>query len=199
MEITISERMLQEIDEILAAIGQTDYEAFRAKCKNASVLLAGLAEWSKKMAAMSRPDLVALVEQIPAPEKEQKLRLLLGLKESLPLVGTALVKAAQILPQLQGGRPRSFKDRESMRQACRLVLSLVANGQRESEAKKHAANKLGVSLQTVNRIWKQRTELATEFSFEEFFVRVLTSLFAGNAAITSNDETSPKESAGESA
>ncbi|MGA2989583.1 MAG: hypothetical protein ABSD88_03830 [Candidatus Korobacteraceae bacterium] len=197
MEITITEQILHEIDEIVTALGQTDYEAFRTKCKNGAVLLANLARGCEMVGAMSRPDLVALVEQIPEPERKQKLRLLVGLKESLPMFGTAIIAAAQIFPQSQGGRPQSFKNRESKRQACRLVLSLISKGHRESEAKEYAAKKLGVSLSTVNRIWKERTELTTELSFEEFFLQFLTSLFAKDTSKPEDGKTIPKGSAGE--
>lgn len=193
MESEISGKILKEIDGILTAIGQTDYEKFRGVMLRASTLLANLATWSATVGVMSRDDLVALVEKRPLPEQERIFRLLSGLTEALPLFGEGLVKAAQIFPLDPGGRPRSFKDRETMRQACNMVLRLIDGGKKESQAKRITAKEFGISYQTMHRTWERRTELA-ESSFEEFFTGFLKSLSTTEAKAI--PERSPEVSTG---
>lgn len=180
MESETSVKISQEIDGILEAVGQTDYGAFRQIMHQASTLFANLALWSERVASLSRDDLAALVEQEPPAEQERILRLLTGLRKSLPRFGTALVKAAQIFPPDRGGRPGSFEDRESMRRAKARILELIGAGKEPPEAIAIAANEFEVSYQTMSRTWQIREELA-ELSFDEFFVGFLKSLSVENA------------------
>lgn len=182
MESETSVKISQEIDGILEAVGQRDYGAFRQIMRQASNLLANLGQWSEKVASLSRDDLAAFVEQESLPEQERILRLLTGLRKSLPKFGTALVKAAQIFPPDRGGRPGSFEDREGMRRAKARILELIGAGKEPSEAIAIAADEFEVSYQTMSRIWQIREELA-EPSFEEFFVGFLKSMSVGGIPV----------------
>ena len=182
-----SHRIVQYINEILAAVGQKDFDALRATAHKASVLLANLAERTELVATISNKDLAALIEQ---PEQERKVRLLVGLKEYLPEIGKALIRAAQTFPQPHGGRPARFKDRDLLRRACRQVVELIEKGCSEAEAKRAVAKELRVSPQTMNRAWKRRTELA-EPSFEEFFLQLLKSLSVESPSPVARSDASP--------
>lgn len=190
MQPEIAGRLLQEIDSILTTIGQSDYEEFRGTMHRASTLLASCAIWAGKIATMSRDDLAALIQEIPEAEQERKFRLLSGLKNSLPKFGDALTKAARMFPAERGGRPESFEDLEAKRKACSGIIALIAGGMDETRAVRRAATELGVSYQTMSRIWQRRTEIA-EMSFEEFFTGFLKSLAAG---ISDSDDSNRKVS-----
>jgi hypothetical protein len=175
MESKNSLTLVKAINEILFALGLANYEEPRQRVGEGAVLLANLATWAEVVAGISEQDLVKAINQMQESEREQALRLMTGLKEYLPTIGLAVTKAAQIFPHQQGGRPPSFKDRDSMVQSCKLVLKLIGKGCSEAQAKRTAAKKLGVSSQTVNRIWKQRAELTTGPTFEEFLEQLLRS------------------------
>jgi hypothetical protein len=197
VESETSREILQEIDRILTAIGQTDYEALRVAMEKASTLFENLGRLCGEGASMNRDDIVALLNQRSEPEQERILRLLYGLRESLPKLGGVLVKAAQFFPPDEGGRPKSFDDRETMRQACHMVLDRIAKGDSEAQGKRFAAKKFKVSYQTMHRTWEKRREI-TEQSFEEFIMPFITSLSVDGEALIpelGNLTKSPQESA----
>jgi len=181
MENETSRGILERINEILAAFRQKDFEEFRTTVRKGAALLAFLASNSEALAAMSYEDLKTLVEGLQQSEQEQALRLLTELRDQLPVFGTALIKCAQMLPQSRGGRQESFKDRESMREACRIVIEFIRKGCSEAEAKRRAAKRFDVSAQTIHRIWKQRAVLQTQMSLGEFFSQLLASILAASS------------------
>ncbi len=185
--------ILDEIDATLRTIGQKDYEQFRSTMTNAGILLENAAIWSKRFGGATRKELEDAIENTPDAEAETKLRLMLELRNYLPTLGTILIQAAtRVFPRQVGGAPRKLKDRDAMRQACNLVLGLIATGKSESQAKKLAAHKLDVSLQTINRNWKQRA-IITEPSIEEFLLQVFKSLsVVGGSPIIQIDNRLPQ-------
>lgn len=186
-------KALAKIDELLGSLGQKDYETFRETLQRMSIIFANLAHWSERVAAISREELIKKMEVIPPAEQEQKFRLLLDAEVQLPNLGKALImETARVFPRQLGGAPRVFKDRESMRNAVRLVLEFIEKGYSESEAKRRAARKLHVSLQTMNRTWKRRSVLMTEPSFGEFFLQFLKQVSTSSAG-----EGAEREKAGE--
>jgi hypothetical protein len=187
--------VLTEIDTILVAIGQKDYEQFRSSLRAASILCGNIAIWSKNCADRSREDLIKLIDDTPDSAVELKLRLLQQLRKYLPNFGTLLVgAAARMFPAQQGGAPQKLKDRDKKREACNLVLAFIARGRSEAEAKKLAAKQMRVSTQTINRTWKQRTTL-TEPNIEEFLLQLFKDMTTTTAETPVQIESSSKDPA----
>jgi hypothetical protein len=193
------QKILECIDEIVTAMGQTDYEHFRAIVARAPTLLTNLARWSEVFGALRREDLISLIDRSEPAEQERMFQLMLGLREYLPMFGVALGQAAEMFPKSPGGHPSRLQDRESKREVCALVLKLIANGNSEAEAKRLAAKELvatgrveKISTQTINRVWKNRAELERA-SFEEFLSQLLKS-FSTNSAETSSTESDSTDS-----
>ena len=168
-------RILEKIDEILAAIGQRDRETFRDTMRRGSVLLTNLGACCTTIGDMNDNDWQRLVGRLQDSEQEQALKMLTELQSSfLPAAAKALIDYAQTLPQSQGGRPRSFKDRTAMQAACKLVLQFIENGYSEAIAIRSTARKLKVSAQTMRRTWNRRSELlGTQEDITEFISRLL--------------------------
>lgn len=197
MESETSGRILNEIDGILAAIGQRDYEAFRGTMQKASTLANNLGRHFGDAASMSKDDVATLVHQKPQAEQERILRLLIGLRGELPKIAHLLIKAAQFFPPDRGGRPKSFEDRENMRRVCNVVADRIYKGDGEAKAKRFAAKQFGFSYQTIHRTWEKRKELR-EQSFEEFIMPFITSLSVDGEALIpelGSLTKSPQESA----
>jgi hypothetical protein len=171
-----SRKILEVIDNIIASLGHKDFEQFRTTMATAAILLANLANYSERVSSWNREDVTAFIDGIPEADQEKMLRLMSGLEDYLPTLGQVLINVAQILPQSKGGHPASFKDRDSERKACDLVLYFIGKGYGEPEAKKLAAKRLGVNPRTMHRIWKRSVELKEELSFEEFFQQFLSGL-----------------------
>jgi hypothetical protein len=183
------------IDEILAALGQEDYETFRARIASGSVLLSNLGKWSSAAAALNYEEVVALVDSRSDDDQERILRLLSGLRQYLPMIGLALIAAARIFPQPEGGRPTALKGgREAEREACKFVMRRIETGESEAEAKRYVARKLKISPRTMHRTWKRRQELLAELSFEEFLEQLLKSLSAPQPVQETNIGAQPGES-----
>src|SRR5579863_6437763 len=193
MTTETNQKILDKIDELIAAIGQKDYDAFRATMQRASVLFGNFARFSEQFAAISREQLAALVDKTPEVEQEHQLRLLCELHDFLPALGALLMEGAtRVFPRSQGGRPSAFKDRESQRRACNMVLAYIAKGNTEAQAKNRVAQKLGVSDQAMNSVWKKRTVIA-EQSVEEFLLEKFNSFCANSTT----DNRSKDNEAGE--
>jgi hypothetical protein len=180
-----SKEILEKIDTALTALGQRDFDQFRATMSVAAILFANLSNYSRQVSALSREDLEKLINGIPEAEEQRVLRLMSGLEDYLPTLRQLLLKVVEILPRSKGGHPLSFKDRDSERQACELVLSFIEKGKSEADAKKAAAKKLDVDPRTMHRVWKKRVELKEELSFEEFFRQFMSKL----SAIQSSEST----------
>jgi hypothetical protein len=178
------QRILECISEILTVIQQKDWEEFRGTVGQGAVLFANLARSCEVCASLSYEDLVSLIDSRERTEQERALGLLVGLKEFLPYIGSALSKVSEMFPKSQGGHPASLKGLDSKRRLCRRILELIASGETEAEAKKLVAKELiakkevaDISPRTIHRIWKERAELEKQ-SFEDFFSQFLKSLNA---------------------
>jgi tryptophan 2,3-dioxygenase len=170
-----SRKILEKIDEILAAIGQPDREAFRETMRRSAALFTNLNACCTVIAKMTDDDFQRLVNRLQDNEQEQALKMLVALQSSfLPMAARAIIDYAQTWPQSPGGRPPSFKDRESKQAACSLVLEFIGKGYSEAIAIRSAARKLHVSIQTMRRTWKRRAELTTEEDIGEFIGGLLS-------------------------
>jgi hypothetical protein len=183
MESEETTQILNEVDRILAAVGQTNYESLRGTMQTGSVLLSNLGRLCGEAAAKSHEDLISLANGMPKPEQEQTLRLLVGLRASLPTIGRLLRKAAEFFPPNPGGKPKIFGDRETIRHVCEMVAARIYKGDSEGEAQVFAAKKFDVGYQTIHRVWGKRIELKEE-SFEELFTSFLASLSITSDGVT---------------
>ena len=110
MEFETGEKILQEIDGILTAVGQSNYDKFRRIVETASTLLTNLATWSAKVAAMSHDDLAALIQQQPQSEQERILRLLSGIEGMASELWRCANKGRPDLSfQIQAADQRAFR------------------------------------------------------------------------------------------
>jgi len=176
------QKILECIGDILAVIQQKDYEQFRLTAGQGALVLANLAKLSEMCASLRYEDVVSLIDSEEQTEQEKLLRLLIGFKEYLPSIGGALTKLAEMFPKSQGGHPENLKDLQSKRKLCSRILSLIASGRTEAQAKKIAAQELvakgeveKISPRTVHRIWEVRAELEKQ-SIEEFLSQFWKSL-----------------------
>ncbi len=176
MAPTTSQCILDKIDGIANAVGQKDFDALCVAAQKASVLTSNLAKWFEVLGRMKRADLNRLVDQLPLEKQETVLRQLGDLERYLPVFGATLIAVAKIFPQPRGGRPPSFEDRDTKRQACAQVLKFIEQGCSEPEAKRQTAKHFKVGPRTMNRAWEQRVELQNEPSFGEVFEQFLKSL-----------------------
>ena len=182
MGVETRQKILERVGEILAVIRQKDYEQFRVTAGQGAVVLANLARLSEICASMRYEDVVSLIDSEDQTEQEELLQLLIGLKEYLPSIGSGLTKLAEMFPKSQGGHPENLKDLQSKRKLCSRILSLIASGRTEAQAKKIAAQELvakgeveKISPRTVHRIWEVRAELEKQ-SIEEFLSQFWKSL-----------------------
>lgn len=188
MRTETGRRLLEKMGEIVIALGCKDLDDFRARLSRGSVFLTNLGICSAAIGSMSNQDIEVLIDQLSDAEQEQALNQLVGLQSYVPMIGKALIEYGHKMPQSQGGRPPSFKDRESVQRVCDLVLDYIRNGYTEPEAKRFAAQKLAVSAQTIHRYWKRRTELATAVSPADLLRQVITSLSTSPLVIPTQPE-----------
>jgi hypothetical protein len=115
------------------------------------------------------------VDKLERPERDSFLRFLTELESHAPAI-RAFISKIESMGALTGsrvGRPPVFKDRESEREACRMVLAEIAKGFSEAESKRRVATKLDIDPQTINRTWKNRNTII-ELSSSEVISRLLT-------------------------
>ncbi len=154
------DEILQAYDEACRLLQFENFSAFlRYACRKAEQQLHILKQ------ARSREGLEARFAKEPEPTPEQlsatvdAIRLLpYTLREALPKAGK---EAAKKIPHRPGGRPRGLKEHEYL-QVCKDIGSLLAEGVRLKDAQKRVAQRKGVSLRTVQRVWQRRAEIAKE-------------------------------------
>lgn len=170
-----STTILDAMDRIAAALGHRDFADLRAALCKGAVFLRNLAEYTAVVASLSDDQVIALVENLTETDRGQVLRLYNDLEQYLPTIGSLIIKRMESLAISHGGRPPAFSDRASQREACKMVLDFIGKGYTETDAKKRVASKLGISAQTMNRTWKQRSTLI-ELSAPEVLDRLLAVL-----------------------
>jgi len=110
--------------------------------------------WSN---SSSRKELTAALLAGPDPNPEEFERWLAFIRILPHFLRSSLQGIAKTLPPSPGGRPRELTPQECM-QVCLLIGQLFGQGVELPDAQKRMAQRYGVSLRTIQRVWQQRVK-----------------------------------------
>ena len=106
--------------------------------------------------ANSREEAVRILESLPDPSPEAFEKVMAFLQTLPYFLRGVFHEAAKGLPPSPGGRPRGLTHQES-RDVCKQIGQLYGEGVSLADAKSRMAQRYGVSLTTIQRVWKKRT------------------------------------------
>lgn len=154
MNAQLCDRILDAADEVFRAAGAADFETgIQTVCTMFERLLQ-VAERLK-----SREAVRTMLTELPDVPRDQEELVVSAVRmvpaflraEVIPNVNTAL----KDLPRLPGGRRPSLTPEASV-QLCSFIAELYGKGVRLKACKQRAAQRFGIGLRTVERVWSQR-------------------------------------------
>jgi hypothetical protein len=159
------ERIIQAYENVSALLG------FPTLNSGLSYMCGELEKTLKKLRPVhNRAGLEAVLAKEPEPTREE-LEAQIKSIELFPYqmrrhIPQATKEAKKHLPHEPGGRPRAIKPQEyqDVRDA---IGQLLARGTRLKIAQQRVAQRRGVSTRTVQRIWQQRTAIASDGDTED--------------------------------
>jgi hypothetical protein len=158
-------------DQILNALdhacGLTGFETFPAFLREAYRNAKNQLRLMKQ--ARSRGGLDAILAKEPEPSPNQ-LEAMVKVIRLYPyalrtILTDAAKEAAKSLPHQPGGRPRVLNSHDYPK-VCEAIGTLIAKGVKLKVAQQRVAERHGVSLRTIQRVWRKRSEIAQQYSGE---------------------------------
>jgi len=148
------DKVLQAADEGMTLLGFNTFDAgVRFACETFEALLAKLRQ------IQTRDALAQMLADLPEPDPQELDNgvsickdFIFQLRRGIP----DFIKAQ--IPHAPGGRPAVLTTPEDRRRVCQEIAGLFAQRVRLTDAQKRIAQKHGVSLRTIQRIWKRRGE-----------------------------------------
>jgi hypothetical protein len=147
-------------EQIIAAIEHTFKSIGAESLDDAGATIQKLSDFLslKVKPLMSREHLDALLTQADIKAEDEEM--LVALFENLPSVIGMLLnmissEAAKTFPLANIGRPKSLSS-EKRRSVCANIAQLHGQGTNLKVAKTRTAQKFGISMSTVERIWAER-------------------------------------------
>jgi len=154
----ICDRLISECEQSFQKMGLDFYEVMK---KAPEVV----ERWKKYYAvaqrvwsnSRSRKELTAALLAGPDPDPEEFERWLAFIRILPYFLRSSLQGIAKSLPPPPGGRPRELTPQQCM-QVCLLIGQLYGQGVELPDAQRRMAQRYGVSLRTIQRVWQQRAK-----------------------------------------